>query len=190
MRNGWFLTKSVRAGNENIVGLMRIRSDYGIENDIIRNGFVEDFGIPDKTGLSRDRNASEFQIFAGDGTFLFSLLYPEEKGKTYFIFIPLLLWGLTFLILLLLTLHLVRYQVGKDRKFTALITCFGILSVIYLLILVARRPAVLFQTELFSPYRYTMNAFIPSLGHLLVLSILLAVICYVLYWNTKANEQI
>ena len=46
VQNGWFLTKSVQAGNEKIVGLMRIRSDYGFENDIIRNGFVEDFGIP------------------------------------------------------------------------------------------------------------------------------------------------
>jgi hypothetical protein len=189
MRNGWFLTRSVRAGNEIIIGLMRIRSDYGLENDIIRNGFVKDFGLPDNTGFSRDRNSSEFQIFAGDGTFLFSLLYPAEKGETYFILIPLLLWGLTFLVLLFLTLHLVKYLVSRDRKITALITCFIILSVIYLLILVARKPAVLFLTELFSPYRYTMNAFIPSLGHLLVLSILLAVLGYVFYRNINTDLQ-
>ncbi|MBS1232332.1 MAG: hypothetical protein H6R35_1170, partial [Bacteroidetes bacterium] len=59
MRNGWFLTKSVRAGNEVIIGLMRIRSDYGLENDIIRNGFVKDFRLPGNTEFSRDRNSSE-----------------------------------------------------------------------------------------------------------------------------------
>ena len=190
MRNGWFLTKSVRAGNEVIIGLMRIRSDYGLENDIIRNGFVKDFRLPGNTEFSRDRNSSEFQIFAGDGTFLFSLLYPLEKVETSFILIPLLLWGLTFLTLLFLTLHLVKYLVSRDRKITALITCFVILSVIYLLILVVRKPAVLFLTELFSPYRYTMNAFIPSLGHLLVLSILLAVLGYVFYRNLNTNLKL
>lgn len=190
LQNGWFLTKFVQAGNEKIVGLMRIRSDYGFENDIIKNGFVEDFGIPYHTGFSRDRNASEYQIFARDGTFLFSLLYPEVKEKTYFIFTPLLLWALAFILILFLTLYLVKYLISHNRQTTALITCFVITSAIYLLILIARKPSALFQTELFSPYRYTMNAFIPSLGHLLVLSILLSVLSYVFFNNIKAGERL
>ena len=190
IQNGWFLTKSVQAGNEKIVGLMRIRSDYGFENDIIRNGFVEDFGIPYSTGFSRDRNASEFQIFSRDGTFLFSLLYPEVKPRTSFIFIPLLLWALAFFLLLFMTLQLVKNLISRNRQTTALITCFVIVSAIYLLILIARKPSVLFQTELFSPYRCTMNAFIPSLGHLLVLSILLSVISYVFFNSIKAGGRL
>jgi two-component system, NtrC family, nitrogen regulation sensor histidine kinase NtrY len=188
IQNGWFLTKSVQAGNEKIVGLMRIRSDYGYENDIIRNGFVEDFRIPYKTGFSRDRNSSEFQIFARDGTFLFSLLFPEVKEKTYFISAPLVLWVLAFILLLFLTLYLVKNLISRNRQITALITCFIIFSAIYLLILLARKPSVLFQTDLFSPYKYTMNAFIPSLGHLLVLSILLSVLSYVFFNYIKAGE--
>jgi two-component system nitrogen regulation sensor histidine kinase NtrY len=190
IQNGWFLTKSVQAGNEKIVGLLRIRSDYGFENDIIKNGFVEDFGIPYNTRLSRDKNSSEFQIFARNGTFLFSLLYPEVKAKTSFIFIPLLLWVLAFILLLFLTLQLVKHLVRHNRQTTALITCFGITSAIYLLILIARRPSVLFQTELFSPYKYTMNAFIPSLGHLLVLSILLSLLSYVFFSSIEAGERL
>jgi len=30
---------------------MRVRSDFGFENDIIRNGFVKDFGMPENTGF-------------------------------------------------------------------------------------------------------------------------------------------
>jgi signal transduction histidine kinase len=190
IQNGWFLTKSVQAGNEKIIGLLRIRSDYGFENDIIRNGFVEDFGIPYNTGLSRDSNSSKFQIFASDGTFLFTLLYPGVKEKTNFIFIPLFLWALSFILLLFLTLHLVKHLVSRNRKTTALIMCLGISSAIYLLILIPRIPPVLFQTELFSPYKYTMNAFIPSLGHLLVLSILLSMLSYVFFNCIKAGEHL
>jgi len=56
------------------------------------------------------------------------------------------------------------YLISRGRKIAAIFNCFFVFSVLYLLILLIRRPAVLFQTELFSPYRYTMNAIIPRSG--------------------------
>lgn len=188
VQNGWFLTMSVQAGDEIIVGLMRIRSDFGFENDIIRNGFLRYFGMPENTGFSRNREASEYQVFSVDGSFLFSLIFPEVKGKTYFIYLPLLLWGLAFFMIIYLALNLAGYLIARNRKITAFISCFLMFSAIYLLILLGQRPAVLFQTELFSPYRYTMNAFIPSLGHLLVMCILLSVLSFVFFRNLKPER--
>lgn len=188
-QNGWFLTKSVQAGSEFIVGLLRIRSDYGMENDIIRNGFVKHFRIPDNTGFSRDRGASEYHVFSGEGTFLFSLLYTEIKGKTFFIYIPLLLWMLAFFSILYMTLCLVRYLVSRNREISAMVLSFLIFCVLYLLVLIARKPSVLFQTDLFSAYIYTMNTFIPSLGHLLLLGILLSVHAYIIYTTLKASRR-
>ena len=46
LQNGWFLPQTIEAGNEKIVGLLRVRTDYGFENDIVRNGFEKDFRIP------------------------------------------------------------------------------------------------------------------------------------------------
>jgi hypothetical protein len=46
-QNGWFLAKTIQAGNEKIVGLLRIRTEYNFENDIIKSGFEEDFKIPE-----------------------------------------------------------------------------------------------------------------------------------------------
>ena len=189
LQNGWFLTKSVKVRNEVIVGLLRIRNDYGFQNDIISNGFVKHFGIPDNTGFSRNRNASEYQIFSSDGTFLFSLIYPTVKGKSYFIYIPLILWGLAFIAILYLTQCLAYYLVSRKRVFTAMTGSFVIFSVVYLLVLIARKPAVLYQTDLFSPYRYTMNAFMPSLGHLLLLSIMLSVMAYVFFRNFNVRAR-
>jgi two-component system, NtrC family, nitrogen regulation sensor histidine kinase NtrY len=188
LQNGWFLTKSVQAGSERIVGLIRIRSDYGLQNDIIRNGFVKHFRIPDNTGLSRNINSSEYHIFSANGTFLFSMLYPVIKAKTNFIHIPLILWGLAFLAILYMTLCVVRYLAGQNREISAIVVSFAVFSAIYLLVLIAKKPAVLFQTELFSPYRYTMNSLIPSLGHLLLMSILLSVLAFIFYISLKTNE--
>jgi two-component system, NtrC family, nitrogen regulation sensor histidine kinase NtrY len=190
MQNGWFLAKSVSAGNEKIVALLRIRSTYSFENDIIKNGFAKDFKIPARVGFSLDSNESKYHIYLDDGTFLFSLLYPAVKGKTFFISIPLVLWGLSFFLLLYLTLYLVNYLAAKNRQITALISCFIIFSAFYLIILLARKPSILFQTDLFTPYRYTMNAFIPSLGHLSVLSILLSLLSYVFFRYLPDSEKL
>jgi hypothetical protein len=43
LRNGWFLPLTVKEANETVVGLLRIRTDYGFENDIIKSGFEKDF---------------------------------------------------------------------------------------------------------------------------------------------------
>jgi two-component system nitrogen regulation sensor histidine kinase NtrY len=189
LQNGWFLTGSLQAGTERIVGLLRIRSDYGLQNDIIKSGFVNHFRIPDNTGLSRNMNASEYHIFSGNGTFLFSLLYPEAKGITYFIHITLLLWGLAFLAIIYLTLCVVRWMADRNREISGLIIAFLIFSAIYALVLIAGKPAVLFQTELFSHYRYTLNSFIPSLGHLLIFSILLSVFASFCYSTLRTGKR-
>ena len=46
IQNGWFLTKTLKAGNEKIIALLRIRNEYDFENDLIKSGFVKDFGVP------------------------------------------------------------------------------------------------------------------------------------------------
>jgi len=51
LKNGWFLPQTVRAGNEMIVGLLRVRTDFGFENDIIKSG-LKDFRMPANTGFN------------------------------------------------------------------------------------------------------------------------------------------
>lgn len=181
IQNGWFLTKTVRAGNERIIALLRLRSDYGFENDLVKNGFVKDFGVPENTGFSLDGKNPEFQVKSKGGILLFSLVYPKEKEDSYFIAIPLFLWVISFLILLLLLLETVVWLCLKWKSFYVVILSLPILFIFYSLILVSGKPAVLLDTELFSPYRFSLNSFIPSLGHLFILSILIAVFANIFY---------
>ncbi len=189
VQNGWFLTKTVQAGNEQIIGLLRLRTDYGFENDIIKNGFEKDFRLPENTGFSLEKNASEFHILNRNGNFLFTLIFPEVKSNTFYIFIPLLLWALSFILILFITLELVKILVSQNRNLAAVLSCFLVFSVIYAAILVSGKPAVLFRNEVFSPYRYTMNMVIPSLGHLSILSVLISVFSYVFFRYLPISER-
>jgi two-component system, NtrC family, nitrogen regulation sensor histidine kinase NtrY len=181
IQNGWFLTKTVKGGNETIIALLRLRNDYGFENDLVRNGFVKEFGVPEHTGFSIDKNASEFNIYSKDGKRLFSLIFPPGRKESYFIALPLFLWTIAFAFVLFLILELVAILNAKGKNISGVILSLLILSLVYLLVLISGKPAVLQETELFSPYRFTLNSFLPSLGHLFLLTILIAVFANIFY---------
>jgi two-component system, NtrC family, nitrogen regulation sensor histidine kinase NtrY len=181
IQNGWFLSKIIQSGNEKIIGLLRLHTDYSFENNIIKSGFVKGFKIPENVGLSTDKTASQFHIFNKQGVFLFSLVFPPVKENTGFILIPLCLWAAVFVLIILLTFEIVKLLVNRGKTLIGIGLALSVFIIIYMIILSTGKPLSAFHTELFSPYRFTLNSYIPSLGHLLVLGILFASFSTVLY---------
>jgi two-component system nitrogen regulation sensor histidine kinase NtrY len=181
IHNGWFITRRLQSGNEHIIALLRIRNDYGFENDIVRNGFISEFKVPAGTEISFNKGDSEFNITDSNGKWLFSLVYPSVRKPSWFTVGPLTLWILTFIFIILVVSELVRKLAERGKEYLAILIALFVFSAIYLLVL-KRKPAVYFETELFTGYRFSLNQFIPSLGHLFVLSILLAVLFW-FYFN-------
>lgn len=175
LQNGWFLTRSVEAGNEIIVGLLRLSTDYSFENDIIKSGFEKEYRVPENVRLSTDKDASEFHITDSSGQFLFTLIFPDEKENTYFILVPLCLWTAVFFLMLILAVEIVKLLVTRGKPYFAVISMLIFFIFIYSLFLYFSIPAVFFKTELFSPYIFSLNVIVPTLGHLVLLSILTSV---------------
>ena len=188
LQNGWFLTKSIQARNEKIIALLRLRTEYSFENSFIKSGFEKEFAIPDNVDLNIDKKSSEYHIFNKEGTFLFSLIFPEVKGSTYFILVPLCLWTGTFFLIIVLIFRIIKLLDSRKKFLLGIGISFITFSVLYLFILLTGKPLVFFRTELFSPYRFTLNGFIPSLGHLLVLSILGSAFFTILYRYFPVKE--
>ena len=109
LQNGWFLTKTIRAGNEMLVGLLRIRTDHGLSNDIIRNGFERVFKVSENVGFSTDRNASEYHVTDSKGSFLFALLFSEKKEISYLVSVPIFLWIVSFMLSIIFLMHVTKY---------------------------------------------------------------------------------
>lgn len=171
LQNGWFLTKTVQAGNEKIIGLLRLHTDYSFENNIIKSGFDKEFRIPGNVGFSPELKDSDYHVFDKAGDFLFSLIFPPARGSTFFILIPLCLWAGVFVLLILLVFEVAK-KLAANGKIIGISFSLIVFTLIYSFILLSGKPAVIYQTELFSAYRFTLNKFIPSLGHLLIFSIL------------------
>ncbi|TFH34710.1 MAG: hypothetical protein E4G95_07825, partial [Bacteroidia bacterium] len=82
--------------------LVNIWNAYPIENDIIRPGFDESFGMPPGAGISTDPAIGE-PIYGIEGDYLFSVTYDKsESFNTWFIVIPLLLWSIVVAMIVLL----------------------------------------------------------------------------------------
>jgi two-component system, NtrC family, nitrogen regulation sensor histidine kinase NtrY len=181
MMNGWFLPRTIMAGNETVVGLLRVRTEYGFENDIVKNGFGRDFRMPASAGININEGNSDFTVRDGRGQFLFSLVFPGEKADTPLILLPLTLWILLLAVIIFIALELTSIMARRSRPFVSVIPCVLIFTTTYLGVLFLHKPASVFRSGLFSPYILSLNSAIPSLGHLLILSILLFILAYVLF---------
>jgi two-component system, NtrC family, nitrogen regulation sensor histidine kinase NtrY len=175
LQNGWFLTRTIQAGNEMVVGLLRIYTDYSFDNDIIKSGFVRDFKMPQDAEFTFNRNESEFHVFGSSGNYLFSLAFPGIKQNSCYILFPVLLWTVAFILVIILTLEFVKILTGKGKELLAAGFTLLIFSLVYFLFLITGKPEVFLKMELFSPYRFSLNGLIPSLGHLLMFSILTSI---------------
>lgn len=190
LQNGWFLTKSLQSGNEKLIGLLRIRTEYGFTNDIIKNGFEKEFRLSENVGFSTDENASVYHVTDKKGSFLFALLFPEKKELSYLISLPVIFWVLSFVFCILLLMQLAKYisaRINKSFSTLLLLLCF---SGLYYLFLVTGKPSVFFLTDLFSPYSFSLNSLVPSLGHILILALFASLLSYVFYRDFPIPEPI
>ena len=179
-QNGWFLPKTVKVGNDLIVGLLRVRTEYGFTNDIIRNGFEKVFRLSENVGFSFDRETSKYHIADRNGDFLFSLMFPSSKEVSFLISVPLLFWLLTFIFFIWFIIEFSR-RLASTNNILSTVILSGSFAFLYAFILFSNQPKVLFLTSLFSPYRFSLNSFMPSLGHLLILSIFIVLTVFVFF---------
>jgi two-component system, NtrC family, nitrogen regulation sensor histidine kinase NtrY len=188
LQNGWFLTKTIQAGNEMVVGLLRIRTEHGFANDIIRNGFDSEFRLSENVGFSTDKSASEFHIIDKEGNFLFTLLFPAKKEISYLILIPVLFWMAALYGFIILLMRIIRLIYDKTNSYISILLLLISFILIYYLFLKTKYPEVFFLTELFSPYRFSLNSLIPSLGHLVLFALLISVFSYVFFRDFKLPD--
>jgi two-component system, NtrC family, nitrogen regulation sensor histidine kinase NtrY len=183
IHNGWFITKSLQVGDENFIALLRIRNDFGFENDIVKSGFVSLFNLPEGTAISFEKSNTGFDVTDSKGNWLFSLIYPQKREPSFYIVFPILFWVISLILILMLVTMIAAFLAGKERRYLSVGLSFLMLAAIYAVIFITHKPAVFFMTGLFSGYRFSLNWLIPSMGHLFIISILLAVFSWIFYRN-------
>ncbi len=171
--NKWFIPVHRQTEDYEMLALIKVYRQYPIVNNLLRSGFPKPYWLPASAKISFDEAASEFQIMGSEDEFHFGLVFPDQKPNTIFIIIPVLLW-LIFLFLLARLVVLAAGHYGKKvGDAISILLAFGSLTIIYAVVLLAGIPPSVRSTELFSPFLWSAGRLLPSVGHVILLGLLI-----------------
>lgn len=174
IHNGYFLNSTLKSGDTTIIGLLRIYSVFDIENSLVRSGFSPGLGLPGNAVLHPEKILGGYNVILRDGTRAFSISFHGEKENSPLMIVPILLWAAFLIFLLLVTDDIAKIIARQYGAPSVLVFKVIIYAVLYLLLYRNLVPEVLKRTELFMSSSFSVTRMIPSMGHLLVLSILIA----------------
>lgn len=178
LANGWYYLKSkVNAKGEQILGLLKIKSQYSYQNRHLKTEFTDAFQFQTIDKLSKDKNGKA--ITNSEGKLLF---YLESKPLFASAHYQALLFFLSFILSFILISASIHHQ---NMIVGALIRIA--MALFYRLLLYFFSPEYLEYVEFFRPNWYAINEWIPSFADFIINSIL---IFYLSIEGNKVFKQI
>ncbi|MCX6258949.1 MAG: ATP-binding protein [Bacteroidia bacterium] len=186
--NYWCYARLRQVDNLVIAGLIRIKSEYSFENNLLINRINTDFHLPGSWKLSPEQG--RYSIKGNRGEFLFSLRFTGENTD---IAVPVTESILFFAVILSFFIFIFSFFSGYSGKKwlnTMVILTILCISVIRLLTLLHHLPGWLYNFGLFNPQYYGISPIFPSLGDLLINSIILFYSCLLIYRFISIKQEI
>ncbi|MDZ7634215.1 MAG: ATP-binding protein [Bacteroidales bacterium] len=187
--NKWFIPVHRQSGQYEMLALIKVYRQYPIVNNLLRSGFTEPYWLPASTRITFDEAASEFRVMGSEDEFHFGLVFPENKPNTVFIIIPVLLWFIfLFLLVRLVVLGTGHYGL-KVGEALSILLAFVALILVYAVVLLTGVPPSVRSTELFSPFLWSAGPLMPSVGHAILLGLLIVSGLKLLFRSGSFNSQ-
>ncbi|PTN10394.1 HAMP domain-containing sensor histidine kinase [Mangrovibacterium marinum] len=171
--NGVFFLEKRQADAYTIYGLIHIKNNYAIENEFIRNNFDPGYGMPENYAVKPAESPTGASVHDRNGKFLFSLV---PQNNTTIRASSLILPASFYLLALLCFLIFARqmFKSFRHEHFILRVFILGlVLFALYWVRILFHFPGICKQFSLFGPSLYAYSSWLPSLGDLLLFSILL-----------------
>ncbi len=168
--NSFYYIKKDQSDSTINIGLIKLKGRYPYVNEFLMSGFMRDFHLPDKATMGFDMETG-YQVKDSDGEYLFSILVedlversdPRSMIATVFLILSIILFGIFIL-------RMIALIPDKKKQF---LFGIGILASIAILrILQLRFTNGLSGFALFDPFIFADSLYVPSLGDLLVNSMI------------------
>ena len=172
--NGIFYSSTREIKGYNVIGLIHLKDNYSIENEFMENKFAKAFSIPENYVIQTSRSSFSLPVCGNDGTYLFSLVPPSGEAccPASRLFVPSVFFLLGFLSMFFFARRLFKQY--RHEHFVLRLLVLGLsLFGLYWLHILFHIPGVCYTFELFSPSLYAYSLWLPSLGDLLLLAILI-----------------
>ncbi|WP_423129348.1 sensor histidine kinase [Gaoshiqia sp. Z1-71] len=181
--NGVFLSATKTTGPYSVIGLIHLKDHYSIQNKYIENKFNVVFNTPDSYFIQLKRSTNAYPIFDLNGDYLLSLApYGNVQCEPSKLYLPAGIFLLALLVLFFFSRQLFKRFSHEHfilRVFILGLSLFGF----YWFHLLFRIPAVCYAFELFSPSLYAYSLWLPSIGDLLLLAVL------IFFWSYNFSKD-
>jgi two-component system nitrogen regulation sensor histidine kinase NtrY len=172
--NAWYLSRCYDHKSFTAVGLIQIKREYPFENKYLRNGYHPTFNLPSNAMIHETRTNGSYEIRDWEGNFAFSVtLNGIRKYPLISEYLPSILYFAGFLIMLVFFGYAIRHINSKTRKNWTILGLALIFIIFRIFQTLLRFPAGLYKTEIFSPVSFGNSELLPSLGDLLLNTILI-----------------
>jgi two-component system nitrogen regulation sensor histidine kinase NtrY len=169
--NTWFRPLLFEKGNGIVIGLIRLKHEYTYENKFLKNGYERGFNMLPTVTLTDPEAQMGTIIYDQSGKALFSL---DPGDKPYRKFPGYLISGFYFAGLIFILLFFSKCLAmlpGQREKRIAILGLGVLLILINFSLVLFRVPAVVFTSELFSPYYFANSRLLGSLGNFFITSV-------------------
>ena len=193
LQNGWYQYLLKKENQKKYLALILIKHDYTIKNKYLKNTFHQSINLNDQLEIVTQQGPEITTIQDNNGDFL--LGFKQVKGSDSLNNDNNWLLFLLFFSGYLLLISFISKQSRKIaalRKFSPVIVILFIVLSRFLLLYVHPFKA-LFQQELFSPTVFAQSLFLPSLGDLIINTVLFAIVIYYLsrvIQNINAHNKV
>ncbi|MBI3884012.1 MAG: hypothetical protein HY305_07365, partial [Sphingobacteriales bacterium] len=185
LSNGQYVWRKAKIGGSVFIALIPVKWNYSITNEYLQNTFVIDKQLGAKYKITSIEN--EGAIISKNGNFLFSLNLQSGNTINHNTTLSIIFRILGVLVLLLF-IHLLAAYIVKRKFYNAVVFLVSVVIVLRLLSYLIPIPLSFRQFELFDPSIYGYNIIFPSLGDLLINSVLILwVVLFVRYYIQTKN---
>lgn len=173
LKNGWYLAHRIVGEPCTVVGLALIKREFSYSNKYLNNYFKDAADVAAGSALSRDSLANGYALKNNRGSTIayFSPAEDEIAGDSKNQELPALVLFLTGIVILLRFIHQKLIDTAKPLRNTALF--WVLLLVLRGMMLLVKSPEILYTNELFGPADYASSNWLPTLGDLLLHSLIL-----------------
>ena len=206
LQNGLYDVLHVEKEGKHWYGLVMIKHDYPFENDYLVNDFQNDFNMSRGGQLSLDVEGAASVVTGYDGAQLFSISFSDDERPAGWKFFLLVLMNVVAVLCLFLALHMLTLRLSKrigrfwgTLIFVSVIIGLRVLSItgiqfgngMELTTLIPEGfPMVFGDLDLFSPAYYADSALLPSLGDLLINTLLFLFLTWYLHRQFRTKRPV
>jgi two-component system, NtrC family, nitrogen regulation sensor histidine kinase NtrY len=187
LTDGWYVVRSIQHYDCKFYGLIHLKNEYSYENKFIKNEFRPEYNIIPNSKIIIDQDM-DVQIYNPDGKYLFSVVNNSIRNanlvSTYF---SSLFFLLTIGFLLLFLWKGIRSIKVQSKKNIGVLVLAIVLFVARFLMLEYNFPLAFKQLELFKPHLFAISFMVPSLGDLLIHTLLVFYFFLVFYREFKID---